>query len=103
MKPEYGELFQLTVLQLIKYNGDVSRIVGSEFTYNDVSNAIDLFKSNGIITDLSGELEITGRGEEYLNELMKKLDFNKKGPLIFPDYNSLGRKIGKFDVYFKRK
>lgn len=103
MKKQYDDVLQVAVLQIIKYEGDISQIAGEYYSYYDIREIITLFKRNGLASDLSGKIEITERGEKYYIELLEKLGMNNKGPIILPQYKYFIRKKNKFDVYFKKK
>ena len=90
---------QISVLQLIKNNGDFSNIVGEFYTYEDIRQVIQKFKLNGVTSDLSGKLTITSLGEEYLKKIMIENGISNKGPHILPQYKYFTRKVGRFDIY----
>lgn len=98
----YDERFQLYVLHMIKNESDISKIVGSDFDYRDISKIINILKIHGKVSSLEGELGLTSEGEKYYKQLLKSSGVSEKGPIILPQFQYFNRKIGKFDIYLKK-
>lgn len=67
--------------------------------YFKIGQYIKKLKSNGLVRDYLGELEVTQFGINEMNRLQNKMNFGNIEKLIIPDFKYFIDKKDLFEVY----
>ncbi|GAA0479901.1 hypothetical protein IRB23M11_23190 [Alkalibacterium sp. m-11] len=96
---QYSERIYIAVLKIVKNDLDFDILLSESFSYADIGLIIKYLKRNGLVSDLSGYLEVTELGEKYIKDTAKKLRLGNIEKFIIPQLKDVIEKNSKFDVY----
>lgn len=92
------DLYQL--IFIIKYNGSIKKLVREDITYIDIINNIKVLLEDMILSNSSGRLLLTEKGEKLFNELDSEYKSRNKDKWIEKESKSkLDKKLDLDFVY----
>lgn len=89
----------ILLLQLIKFNGDISLMLSLDYDHRDLINMLKSLEKDEMTTIVDGRITLSDKGESYLLRLNKELD--RKGLYKYVSSNVENRveRIGVEEIY----